>query len=276
MPEPSGRSWLRRLFPVVFIAGTAALIIGVVSYLRPKPLLSADDPPDVIYQKIIAAYGGRDALDRWTSGRLHYEVEFDFPDVGKWKARFREKFQLPGKLRREMEMDFRDEALPPTLMIANGNSHWSKKDKELIQMGGDNPYKETRCVEIVRSFHPEFLLAGGKGLTTHGIGHRPDRGRDLLLKIPIDDREPTECRVDLLTGLIREYIGPIAVPLQSEPVTVRYEFADYRPTPGGPVPHRMTGYREGKKITELRFTLIDLDTPVDPASFLPPPDAPRP
>jgi len=190
----------------------AVFIVGIIAHFRPGPLLLADDPPDLTNQKLISAYGGQDALAGWSSGRLHYEVEFTFPGIGNWKAQFKEMFQLPGKMRREMNMHFRSKD-SFTLMVANTDSYWSRTDNEALQRHEENPYKDARCMEIVRGFHPQYLLDPAQRLSVQRISHRPDGGRDLMLMISADDREPTECRVDILTGIIREFVGPIRVPL---------------------------------------------------------------
>jgi hypothetical protein len=268
MATSSKRYWLSRLIPILFIGLAAVFIVALIANFRPRPLLSADDPPDLTYQKMISAYGGQEALARWSTGQMHYEVEFTFSGIGTWKAQFTEMFQLPGKMRREMKMHFRGKD-SHTLMVANIDSCWSRTDNEAAQRQKENPYKDARCMDIVRGFHPQYLLDPAQRLSVQGISPRPDGGRDLILMISADDREPTECRVDIFTGMIREYIGPIRVPLQSNPVTVRYEYTDYRPTRGGPIPHRMIGYRDGNKIIDLRLWMIDLDTPVDPVAFKP-------
>jgi hypothetical protein len=261
--------WRRGLFHAVIIVGVAGVIILAVWYFRPKPLLSPDDPPDVTYQKIANAYGGPDSLARWTSGRLEYEVELDFPGIGKANGHFRETFQLPGKLRREFRHSFRGETTN-TLMITDGNSVWLNKGDEPIQTTGDNPYKDARCVEVVRGFHPVYLFDHGEKMSIQGVGRRTDGRRHLIINISRDDGEPSECHVDLLTGFIHQYIGPIPMPLRPDPVTVRYEYTDYRSTSGGPVPYRMMGYHDGHKVIDMAFTLIDLDSPIEPAAFQPP------
>jgi hypothetical protein len=57
---------------------------------------------------------------------------------------------------------------------------------------------------------------------------------------------------------------------------VHFKFAEFKWSSGGLVPHRITGTEDDFKTVEIRILAIDLDTPVDPASFLPPSDAPRP
>ncbi len=273
MTNASFRSGFRRR-SLLFFAACAAVIVGlVVWFTRQRPLLSEDDPPDVIYRKITEAYGGPESFERWRSARLEYEVEFDFPETGKAQTRFRDTFQVPGKLRQETEFTFKG-TVSRRVLVAAGDSGWVKDEDQPTQMTEGNPSKEARCPEAVRGFHPIYLLKQGRGILANGTARRADSGRDLILRIPSEDGEPAECRVDDRTGLIREYTGPIPVPVRRDPITVRYEFTDYKNTPGGPVPGRMIAYHQDRKVIDLRFVVIDLETPIEASAFNPPPDRP--
>jgi hypothetical protein len=271
MAGPSKRSWTRwGTFGLVLASLAAAIGLGVW-YFRPRPLLSPEDPPELSYQKIIDAYGGEEALERWKTGRLEYEVEYDFPEVGKWSAHFQETFQLPGKLRREMVLTLKG-SISKTVLVADGKSLWTKDDKQGIKTFESNPYQEAHCVEIVRGFHPKYLLNEGKEMYAGGVTAERSRVLDLVLKVPYGERELRECRVDVHTAKVSQFFGPILLPAEAGHTEVWYRFSDYKSTPGGPVPHRMIADREGRTLIDLRFTLIDLDTPIDPNSFAPPRD----
>jgi hypothetical protein len=262
---------------VLFIAGTAALIVGVVSYLRPKPLLSADDPPDVILQKVVDAYGGRTTLDRWKSGRLQYEFRLDPPVAGP-TFHYRDTFQIPGKLRREMTSSFAGDTITH-LVVADGNNLWKKQGKEPTEKRPDDDLEAVSesCSKIVKWFHPAHVLGDGAKLTVVGTARGDDSRTDLVLKVRYNDEpEESECRIDVRTGLIREFTGPQQLPMRTEDVIVRSKYSEFKWTSGGLVPHRIVGTEDNFEVFEIRLLTIDLDTPVDPASFLPPPDAPRP
>jgi hypothetical protein len=272
MNGSSKRSWLRRLFPVLFVAGSAGLIVGVVSYLRPRPLLSEDDPPDVINRKVLDAYGGQASWERWRSGRTEYEIQVD-PGIGP-RLLYRETFKLPGKFRREWSHTFGADT-SVGLLLVNGDVTWIKAGNHPIEKRPSQKSAFDEYGEIVKFFHPFYLLDGGRNLTVVGTARGNDSGTDLVLNVKYDDvPEPSECRIDVRTGLIREFKGPSLLPTWDEPLTVHFKFAEFKWTSGGLVPHRITGSAEAFKVIEIRVLAIDFDTPVDPASFLPPPDAP--
>ena len=275
MTGPSKRSWLRRLFPALFIGIAAAVIIGVVSYLRPRPILSADDPPDVVYQKVVDAYGGQAAWERWRSGRIQYEVQLA-PELEGSKAHFRDTFQLPGKLRKEMTF-FVGGVTSTGLTVVDGDNVWIKEGTAPIERRQDDHFATDGRAWIIKWFHPVHLLEGGNKLTIVGTVRGSDSITDLILKVRYDEMtDESECRIDVRTGMIREFTGLQLLPMREETVTVQYKYTEFKWTSGGPVPHRISGYEDGVKVIDIRFLSIDLDTPIDPASFLPPPDAPRP
>jgi hypothetical protein len=186
---------------VLFIAGAAAVIVGVVSYLRPRPLLSEDDTPDVIYQKVLNAYGGQASWERWRSGRTQYEKLHD-SGIGP-RIHFRETFQFPDKLRREFTGTFGTDT-KAGLLVVNGDSEWAKEGNNPIEKRPAVGFNPEHGMSIDNWFHPYYLLDRGKNLTVLGTAPGSESGTDLILKVQYDDvPEPSECRIDIRTGLIR-------------------------------------------------------------------------
>jgi hypothetical protein len=264
--------WLKHLTAIVALAAAIGLAVW---YLRPSPLLSADDPPDVVYQKVFEAYGGQASWERWRSGRIQYDVQLD-PELDGPKAHFRDTFQLPGKLRKEMTL--RSGGVTSTdLTVVNGDNVWIKAGAAPVERRQDDRSATDDRPWMIKWFHPVHLLEGGSELTIVGAVRGNHSTTDLVLKVRYDDMtDESECRIDVRSGMIREFTGPQVLPLREETVTVQYKYTEFKGTPGGPVPHRIIGYENGVKVIEIRFITIDLDTPVDPSSFLPPTDAPRP
>jgi hypothetical protein len=73
-PKKSHRRTLRRLVAVGAVLALVGVVLGLIAQ---RTTLSASDPPEKTYQKIFAAYGGQEALDRWWCGELKYESSFE-------------------------------------------------------------------------------------------------------------------------------------------------------------------------------------------------------
>src|SRR4051812_16953675 len=73
-PPRNRRRTLRRLAAV----GAVLALVGIaLNFFARRSALSPDDAPQETYRKILDAYGGQKALDRWKCGELRFEYFLD-------------------------------------------------------------------------------------------------------------------------------------------------------------------------------------------------------
>ncbi len=260
----SGRIWLWRFV----IGGVVASLAGfLVNRYSTNPLLSPDDPPEKTYQKILDAYGGQEALDRWRCGVLIYDSTDDLPGEPHAEVRTTDTFWLPGRVRHE-RLAKSAEQVERTTIGSDGERDWfqigdGRVDVRNPAQLGRRPYSS-----YLQFYHPLIILDAGKWLGVKGVEDRSDGGRDLVLFVDASRPEAAEVRVDLQTKLLREFRGLIKFDNEGSPG--RCEFSDYRKTAGGPVPSRITFYVGDRQTREIRFVSVEFRDHIDSALFDPP------
>ena len=265
-PQPTPRR--RKLLRLLAAVGVVALLAGLVfGFLMRRATLSADDPPEKVYQKIFAAYGGQKALDRWKCGRLKYELISN--ELQPSQTVVTETFWVPGRSRTE----FRETGEGRTKLKvfgSNGHTDWMVDDGGRVAVRPALSIRQTDHAQLIRFYHPFYILRSGDALAIKGVEVRPDGGRDLVLTVDDSKPELGECRVDMKTKLLQNYRAVMEDQASGQAGPGRYEYSDYQQTEGGPFPGRLTMFHGDRKGLEYRFVSVEFKEDFEPIAFKPP------
>ncbi len=266
----SSRKWLW----LFLLGGIVATVGGVgYGYFFRRPL-SPNDSPEKTYQKIFAAYGGQEALDKWKRGVVKYEHSIDLEvatgqrGLPPFEVSYTETFSLPGRLRQDMQGILEPEKRETAGY--NGRVEWSKNTQGEIEVRPSRGFEDAEYLPFLRFYHPHAILQAGENLSVVGVETRPDGGRDLVIERLGTGPPTTKCFVDMKTKLLREMRGAIPPPFKGEG-EARFEYGEYRMTDGGGmVPARITAYIGQRRLLEYRFISVEFRDHIDPTLFEPP------
>jgi hypothetical protein len=271
-PQRNRQKVLRRLAVVGVVLALAGITL---SFFARRSALSPNDAPQETYQKILNAYGGQKALDRWTCGELKFEYYLDrsvaqgHPGSDPIEFQIKQTFELSGRFRQ----DVWTLAEPRTKVghqISNGDiacAVWPSESRRW-RLDESQILKYPRYLHY---YHPHFVLLEGAVHEIIGEERRSDGGTDVVMRCI---GTPIRCKVDKRTKLIHEVsdysVSEVSalIPLQGfTHMSGRIEYDEYRMTEGGMIPGRITGYLGSSRAFEFRFVSVEFRENIDPALF---------
>jgi hypothetical protein len=233
------------------------------------PLLSPTDPPEVLLDKAIAAFGGPQCLERWKCGHLKFLTRSEtIPVLNEKPTTAEEFFQLPGHLKRVVHVGQGDREQTIVFLVNNEQGMEYRPD------GTSRPLSPDSIFSVLRTEHSfaDFCnLARLRNplirLSNHGEQNVNGRAA-VVLRAETDFTLPTDFLFDRATGLLLQSIR--RMPQSGGEKLIETTLGDYRLVGAGRVPHRIVGRCDGKVLLDFTITDLEFLDHLDDRVFAPP------
>lgn len=238
----------------------APTLAAVILFSSPARAAADDAATQALVAKVVAAYGGAEAIERIAAVRAEGEINA-FLRGG--RGSYTRWLERPRRLRVETVYPRESET-----RILNGRQVWRGSGEQ-----PPRPVAGQGHLAVVYQYKqldlPYGLLKGSYQL--RHAGRETLDGMDTeVLEVADEEGPPMRVNVDATSQLIARVAGTFTHGGMS--MSLGIDFADYRPVAGVLLPHRMRNYAGGRAVSETVITRYQLNPPADPTHFRPPVD----
>jgi hypothetical protein len=234
------------------------------------PLLQTANPPEVVLEKAIAAFGGPECLARWRCGRLKFLTRSEvIPILNEQPTSAEEFFQLPGHLKRIVHVGQGSREQTITFIVNNDQGWEIRPDGTSRGLSPDSIFAVLRTEHAFADFCNLARLQNPL-VRLSNRGEQVVNGRAaILIHAETDFTLPTDLLFDCATGLLLKSVRRM---LQSgAEKVVETTLSDYRAVGSGRVPHRIIGRCDGKVLLDFTITELEFLDHLDDSVFAVPP-----